>query len=611
MSRAGGGGRWGGAVCGRARFGEGITTMCSTERQGVRRTGFSLLELIVAIAAVAVISVGLAALFSSVGRTVSGGRRVSVLNTYAALVENRMRRDFLAMSREGPLVIRQQWVQREPAPTVSPNPTTANDLIPLTPDDLRPRRRRADEIVFFARGEFISSRPPVHPDVNARSDTARVYYGHGQARNEVLTPGSLYLRPQVNDFNSDVQAVLGTVSGFGGPNVNRFASDWTLLRLQTLLVEPETTRRTDYPGVPGRTFAQTADGDRQIGMQPAMGSLFRWLANRPLPGPPAPPAAAQLVRQEAGAQFPVVASGLVDVATTDLDEIRATVLGALVLPSAVAPGDAFPSPSTVDTEFMWTDATGTTGATRPATPLSLDRQHAWMEQLMPAPSAASNPGGAVYPLAGEVPGTRTRFEPQPPDYFESIDGATAANTDLAIRRADQIMIGANNFLPRCSEFIVEWSYGLTDANGQLVWYGPRRTLDLDNDRLPDPGEPAITLPYPFTPTGVSLPLEYRYERVGVTTLGTHTVTDRLIYGYAPLPETSVLTSYFGYIDPTFRPPQDTDGDGRVDTGQPAIAAVAWAWPRMIRVTIVLSDAQDASIESSFQFIFTTPEAGES
>lgn len=573
-------------------------------RRVAPRAGFSVLELVVAIAAVAVISVGLAALFSSVGKTVSGGRRVSTLNSYAALVENRMRRDFESMTRDGPLVIRQAWVQRVPAPTVSPTANSANELIPLTPDDQRPRRRRADEIVFFTRGEFSSARPPLHPDVNAVGDTARIYYGHGQARREDLAANSAYLLPRVSDLNQDADARLGATPGSGTENPNRYAADWTLLRLQTLLANPPTSLTVNYPAVPGRSASQTADGDRQIALQPAAGSLFRWLAARPLP--PAPPPAAQLVRQEPGAQFAFVVSGLVDVATTDLDEIRSIVLGTLALPANIPPGQVFPSPITSSRQFGWTNATGGTLPQRPGTPQSVDFQHAWLEQLLPAPSAASNPGNGVYPVPTEtVGGMRVRFEPQPPDYFESVRGATSDSTDLAIRRADQLMLSSSNFLPRCTEFIVEWSFGQVDALGQIVWHGPRRTLDLNNNRLPDPGEPAIVLPYPFDATGTANPLAILYPRVGQTTPGTHVVTDRLIYGYAPAPETSVLTSYFGYVDPTFRPPRDLNNDGQVDTGEPAIATIPWAWPRMIRVTLTLADVQDPSIESTFQFIFTT------
>ena len=51
------------------------------------RSGFTLLEMLVAVGAVAVISVGLAAVFDAVGKTVSGGKRTSVVNTYSTLLD--------------------------------------------------------------------------------------------------------------------------------------------------------------------------------------------------------------------------------------------------------------------------------------------------------------------------------------------------------------------------------------------------------------------------------------------------------------------------------------------------------------------------------------------
>jgi hypothetical protein len=67
----------------------------------------------------------------------------------------------------------------------------------------------------------------------------------------------------------------------------------------------------------------------------------------------------------------------------------------------------------------------------------------------------------------------------------------------------------------------------------------------------------------------------------------------------------VLTSFFGYTDPTIPPPADGNNDGRVDGGSPA-SPTAWPWPKLIRVTVVLSDPQDPSLESTFQYVFATP-----
>lgn len=599
--------------------------------RGLGRSGFTMIEMMVAVGAVAVISVGLAALFSSVGRTVSGGKRVSILNNYAGLIESRMRADFDAMTREGFLVIRQQWAMKTPADVVSDVPDNDAERIPVSAEDTAPRRRRIDEIAFFTRGSFTSARQPVNPEVNARSDAARVYYGHGQRVREDLSVGtSTYLQPELGNLNNDVNARLGFVPTGGMTNPNRFAGDWTLLRHELLLVNPENTTPQEYPATPGTTLNRTWDNDRQIAMQPATGSMFRWTNRRagtPRPNPANPTGAgtamsnAILVRTDVYATFPQFASGIVDIATTDLDEIRRIVLGATVIPSAIAVNEVFPDSSTppngnlaptfLPTPFTQPPPPPTLPpafATRPTPPQSVDRMHAWMEQSLPAQSAAMNPGGnEFYPIPNERPGMRMRYEPQPTNLLEQLRNANTTNIDKVARRADQLAMASNNFLPRCSEFIVEWSFGAT-WGGQIVWHGPRRWVDLNGNGLPDtnPNEVEMVLPYPFAPDGTPVPSQVRYPLVNNPAVGIHTYSDRLIYGYTPMHTTSVLTSYFGYVDPTFQPPLDGDDNGRFDDGQPAVATVPWPWPKMIRVTLTLSDAQNPEIESTFQFIFTTP-----
>jgi hypothetical protein len=95
------------------------------------------------------------------------------------------------------------------------------------------------------------------------------------------------------------------------------------------------------------------------------------------------------------------------------------------------------------------------------------------------------------------------------------------------------------------------------------------------------------------------------------------------------------TAHFGYVDPTFKQDQfrwnlasrtftgggdgskdfghqvDDNNNGTIEVnevrpGEPAATAIPWAWPKMIRVTMTLSDAQEPSIESTFQFVFSVP-----
>jgi len=116
--------------------------------------GFTLIELIVAIGAVAILAVGIASIFGAVGKTVAGGRRVSNLNEFASLIERQMRTDFQAMTRDGVLLIRHEEANE-------------GNAVLLHPDDIAPRVRRTDQIIFFRHGEFSTTRAPVVPGFNA------------------------------------------------------------------------------------------------------------------------------------------------------------------------------------------------------------------------------------------------------------------------------------------------------------------------------------------------------------------------------------------------------------------------------------------------------------
>jgi len=574
------------------------------EPRSLNAKAFTLMELVVSIAAVTVISVGLAALFSSVGKTVTGGKRVSLLNNYAGLIESRMRRDFDAMTRDGFLVIRQQWVQENPQPVVDANPQAANDRIPVGEDDAAPRRRRADEILFFVTGASETARQSLSPSARAVADQSMIYYGHGQGRRNTqpTTPTSPYFRPEVDDTNADANARLGFPAPTGAPNPNRFAGAWTVTRQETLLVKPSTTQvgPPRLTGLPANS-PRLVDSDVQIQLQPAAASIFRILNLRG-----ADPAPGALIRNAgANALKPHLGSGIVDIATTDLNEIRLWASTCSVLPSNI-----LSSPNVQQTlgKNVAPTLVGAPPFVRPAqnAAQSVDRMHAWMDQAFPAQSAASPAAWGLYPLASEVAGMRVRAEPQPTGLFDALRGATTTGIEKAYRRADQLMLSSQNFLPHCSDLTIEWSFGATDVNGQIVWHGPRRALDANGNGLPDAGEPTLVLPYPDVATGGTAPFSIRFPVVGSPNPGTHTYSQRLIYGFTPAPDASVITSYFGYFDPTFIPPIDGNGDGIPDAGQPAVGVVPWPWPRMIRVSVTLADAQDPTIENTFQYIFTTP-----
>src|SRR5205823_3353148 len=79
---------------------------------------------------------------------------------------------------------------------------------------------------------------------------------------------------------------------------------------------------------------------------------------------------------------------------------------------------------------------------------------------------------------GETAGARIRYESDATDLLASMHypaGAASPLTPLqqlqrAEARADQLMLASSVFVPHCSEFIVEWSFGDVDSNGLVVWF---------------------------------------------------------------------------------------------------------------------------------------------
>jgi prepilin-type N-terminal cleavage/methylation domain-containing protein len=550
-----------------------------------RKPGFTLIEMIVAIGAVAIIAVGIAAIFESIGRTVAGGRRISVLNQYAALIERQLRADFDAMTRDGVLVIHHQLA-------LNGNP------VQVHVEDTNPRPRRIDEIVFFVRGDHSSSRAPIIPGFTAESSEAMIYIGHGQRLDPLQDYGATpaYEEPQVDD------GWLPQTGGGGRPyrldlalgnaadptNPNRFASDWTLLRKVVVLSTPGGSLQNLPPagdpiwGELNLSYADAIDNEVQVGGQPAASSVFRTLAAlfpRDYPYP------ANFVRGAAsdGPRYPTIASGIVDAATTDLAEIRRIMLDVNQEPWNVGGELHLFDPGSPDQALLndrYSHATGGAGS-------QLRFLQSWMDDLLP-----------THPESGQ----RIRYEPSFPDYFGTL--SNYGDTDMPdqpIRLADQRALGSGIFVPNCTEFAVDYSFGQTVTSGpyegQLVWFGLDRSVTIDGNQV------TVVQRYPIdATTGTTRSLDVTYEKLDGTT-ATKKLTKTMLYdvndvgnygGGNPPPS---AVAHFGYNDPTYAP-----SDPLVDP-----ATIPWPWPKLIRVTITLADPTDPSIEQSFQFIFETPE----
>lgn len=542
-----------------------------TERRNNRRAAFTLLEAMVAIGAMALVSVGLAAIFSSVGKTITGGKRLSTLNTYAALVEQQMRRDFESMSRGGYLMIRNQYTTQGIG-----NSASIQNVALTSTDTIEPRPRRIDEVMFFAEGAFSTAREAADPDFQAKSGEARIYYGHGTRLPEYLPA---FIKPGVADTNARSSTSSAVAIGLGDPfGPNEFAASWMLVRHVTLLKKPETTAerfpaRKVFQWDPASPLGKLVLQDKvgQISLHPAGASIFRVLAARIPEG-----RSLNYFRSEQNAATgrPVYTSGIVDIATTDLNEVRTIATASLIDPVSIkkASDFSYPNPPTV----------------QGGVPLA----QSWMEEGWPAYSDATALADGRTPP--QYPGTRVRYEPAATNYVGVLSSynTSAQAAEGAYRRADQMMLTASNFVPNCSEFIVEWSFGIVDQNsGEVVWHGLERRADTNGDGVLANPDRYLARPYPLS-NSAAANYTLRYTKLNGAS-AQYAVPSSLIYNRTsgPLSELS-QTSYFGYLVP-----------GQASDGTP------WPWPKLIRVTFTLADPNAAGVQQTFQFVFETPEVG--
>ncbi len=551
----------------------------------VRLSGFTLIEVLIAVGAVSLIAIGLAKVFSSTGETVRAGRRLSNLNEYASLLERQIRDDVASMTREGFMVMSHR--------VATDNAGTPIDVL-LAPDQGAAfgRPRRVDQLMFFASGRFSTLRDPIHPARTASGTAARVYYGHG-LRND--PSGQVPLL----DLHSADNTNQSSFGASGGPN--EYASDWILLRQVTTLADPLATTQSPLPaGVTEPATGERPDNDIQVGLQPAAASIFR---NLSLLGPAIIPTDAELVRDNDPNVLPQFSSGIIDLATTDLNEIRQVVLdaqqyntGASIPPWNPAADDSVDIAGNLYA-FQQDPAPGTFTNTPAAVTCNMKR---WMLGALPA--AWPNP----FDLKTE---RRMRCELAPPNLLGVAAGGAPWPTDEPWHLSDQMMLAASNFVPHCTEFIVEWSFGKVDPDvgddryGQVIWHGIERVAEpvsMAGPANPDPL--VVATPY----DGMDVDERYGQRialRNGQATL--RVINPDLIH-FPPPSTTNPLAgqpfySCFGYLDPTFP-------GTAAESAHPYPQTIPWAWPTLLRITLSLVDPSEPLREQTFQFIIEMPEA---
>ena len=261
------------------------------------RRAFTVVELLVAIAIVAIIATGLSVIFGSIGDAVTDGRRASEINRAAARIEQQIRDDLSRLTRDGFLVVANRYAANEQGNVFSADSGSSNlPGVRLSPQDRTGRARRADEMMFFARGQFQTKRPPLAPGMVATAGEAAVYFGIGQKRpidfSNADSPTNFFFNPGPTDAN--LRQPLGTPNNFRPllgrpeqpgrlPNPNRYAQDWSLLRHVTILAEPQSVSviPNQFFGLRRDRLADRTlmlDSARQIAMQPAARSIFNSLS---------------------------------------------------------------------------------------------------------------------------------------------------------------------------------------------------------------------------------------------------------------------------------------------------------------------------------------------
>jgi prepilin-type N-terminal cleavage/methylation domain-containing protein len=603
------------------------------------RGGFTLLEMLVVVGLVALLSVGIAGIFNTVGETITRGRRVSELNRTAAQLERVMRADFDRMTREGFLVIRNEYANG------------GGDVSLFDParfeGEPNDRPRRIDEILFFAlneRGRFKTSRMPMHRDLIASSNEAQIYYGHGKSeirpivRNASTSTRQLpYFQPTLEYFDTGAPE---EALGYDGPlppgqvNPNRYASDWAVVRHVAPLVSPGRIKAPDGlaemdipPGLAGLYEPRLLMDSRiQTAMQPSAPSAFLHIARQQISVP-------QNIDEPAGFREntryskPAAGGGLVDVIVTDLGEIRSVVNHA-----------AYDTANLSNPVVYWPEDVDRFGTPfgfyfDPRSPSDRPHMQAWMLDAFPTNRKNEDPSQWQ-----ERP--RIRFEHEPPlmsieDDLLANPGTPRGEIERAYREADQVMLTSQVFASRCTEFIVEWSYGLVDTAagsptyGQLIWYGLPRYEDVNGNGAFDGNDVILAEPFDGVPAAFAVPALVAATgrpESDFAAVSKYPTRDLISMGLpAPnmtdAPSAVTEVAFFGYYDPgpgllqngwSASGSDPDDGSWVSNPGHPLLNPSddrPWFWPALIRVTMTIADETDPSIEATHQMVFEVPGGG--
>lgn len=226
-----------------------------TNRSSIRRRsrGFTLTELLVAVAVLIVVIIATARIFGTVSKVTGAGEANADLLQIAQTLERQIRDDLSRLSRDGFIVVESISV---PNSVNGPTAPLLNSALPSN------ATLRSDRLVFFIEGDFASTQYSGSDDkiFDSGSGTtswpikqataSRILYGHGvQLLNAppfadafpLLSNGQPLL-PWTVDFPSDGPdlSTRNWTTGAFGPDIiatQPSAREWTLARQSLLLAD--------------------------------------------------------------------------------------------------------------------------------------------------------------------------------------------------------------------------------------------------------------------------------------------------------------------------------------------------------------------------------------
>lgn len=536
----------------------------------VRRTGFTITELIVAVGVSVLLMLAVGQIFATTRKTISTGEASAQLTQFGRTMERLLRNDFDNMVRQGRgyLVIRNERLgsgndvqsrdnQRRAVYFNADGEEAGEDM----------GTRRLDQLVFFTNGHHSTYqyRDPTFGQENiiARNDSApvaRVWWGHGlRDPNPNDTLDGIKRTPGLQGYDAlFADPRSGNQVGQQVDLSNRYASNWILARQSALLLTREATD-TNYNST-----------ELELNFAPSAIEIFNeadpyWSDNRYFYPPP-------YAGTDRRRRF---SAGYVDLIDQELEEAIAAVTEYGRQRNRFTGIEEFYADPLRD--LYPNLAGGSIGGVD------------WRADI----SVQDPPRGYITDQVDQSQLQDINEVWVAQQRFRMMYSTGRMRVESAVSTPDRFsqMLTHATLVPGCSNFEVAWSTGEVNyPEGELVWF------DINNPANPYAFHPGKTNREVDEQTPSDARVWYLSEILppgsGVNDNFFSVIPNQTEYGREDL-----YYAVFGLFVPV-------DGDQtRRD---------AWPWPKLIRVRATLHDPQ-GRIEGGrdFEFFFNIPESADS